>query len=249
VEATPEALAAFAHPRESPVAGSLTASEDLRIYTYPIVAHADSEVRASKNHLCLDTTRFCMIVRVTHRFARDAISIVTNDDGQLARPAFDDYAVVRPRPGVNSSGELSSECAERGRDIAVVNGRSMQAPDGVTSLADRQVPDLHGRVQELRRVSRTLGKQLPYSLQSKHQTLDALQERVVKVARDPGALGESYLEQATRVRARPRQPQAIQHNYNGNYEKHKESIEPTSLKPSGIRNVAHHQNVWSGRGR
>jgi hypothetical protein len=51
MEVTPKALAALAHSGKSPVAGPLAPCEDLRIYTYSIIAHADSELGIAKADL------------------------------------------------------------------------------------------------------------------------------------------------------------------------------------------------------
>ena len=95
VELTPKALAALAHSGKSPVAGPLTLCEDLGIHAYSIIAHADREIASPKDDLDLDMAGLCMLVRVADRFARDAISLVTNDGSQLAGPALHDYAVLR----------------------------------------------------------------------------------------------------------------------------------------------------------
>jgi hypothetical protein len=95
MEVTPKALAALAHSGNSPVAGPLTPREDLRIHTYPIIAHADGEIGSTESDFGLNMAGLCMLVRVADRFAHDATSLVTNDDGQLAGRALHDYAVLR----------------------------------------------------------------------------------------------------------------------------------------------------------
>src|ERR1700677_3776273 len=95
VEVTPEALAALAHSGKSPVAGPLTTGEDLRIHTYSIIAHANSETGIAEGDFRLDTASLCMLVCVADRFTCDAISLVTNDGTKLAGPALHDYAVLR----------------------------------------------------------------------------------------------------------------------------------------------------------
>src|SRR5437016_3397369 len=90
MEAAAKTFAALAHPRKSPVAGPLTRCEDLRIHPYSIIPYADSEILIGKSDFGLDMSGLCMLVRVAHRFARDAVGVITNDGGQLARPAFDD---------------------------------------------------------------------------------------------------------------------------------------------------------------
>jgi len=77
------------------VAGPLTTCEDLSIYTYSIIAHADSEIGIAKSDFGLNMAGLCMLIRVADRFACNAISLVTNDGSQLAGPALHDYAVVR----------------------------------------------------------------------------------------------------------------------------------------------------------
>ena len=95
VEMTPKAVAAFAHSGKSPVAGPLTPCEDLRIHTYSIIAHADSEIDIAKSDFGLNMAGLCMLVGVADRFACDAISLVTNDGSQLSAPALHDYSVLR----------------------------------------------------------------------------------------------------------------------------------------------------------
>src|SRR5882757_4854432 len=95
IELAAKALAALAHPRKSPVAGALTMCEDLRLHTYSIVAHADSEICITKSDFGFDMPGLCMLVRVPDRFSYDPISLITNDGGQVARPALDDDAVLR----------------------------------------------------------------------------------------------------------------------------------------------------------
>jgi hypothetical protein len=90
-----KALAALAHPRKSPVAGALTMCEDLRFHTYSIVAHADSEICITKGDFGFDMPGLCMLVRVPDRFPCDPISVITNGGSQVARPALNDYAVLR----------------------------------------------------------------------------------------------------------------------------------------------------------
>ena len=96
MEVTPKALAALAHSGKSPVAGPLTPCEDLRVHTYSIIAHADSEIGIAKSDFGLNIAGRCMLIRVAERFAYDVISLVTNDSSQLAGPALHDYAVFRP---------------------------------------------------------------------------------------------------------------------------------------------------------
>ena len=95
MKVTPKALAALAHSGKSPVAGPLTACEDLRIHTYSIIAHADSEIGIAKSDFGLNMASLCVLVRVADRLACDAISLVTNDGSQLAGPALHDHAVLR----------------------------------------------------------------------------------------------------------------------------------------------------------
>jgi hypothetical protein len=95
MEVTPETLAALAHSGKAPVAGPLAPCEDLRIHTYPIIAHADSEIGITESDFGLNMSGLCMLVRVADRFAYDATSLVTNDNSQLAGRALHDYAVLR----------------------------------------------------------------------------------------------------------------------------------------------------------
>jgi len=95
MEVTPKALAALAHSGKSPVPGPLTTCENLGIHTYSIIAHADSEIGIAKSDFGLNMAGLCMLVRVADRFARNAISLVTNDGSQLAGPALHDRAVFR----------------------------------------------------------------------------------------------------------------------------------------------------------
>ena len=95
MELTRKALAALAHAGKSPVAGPLTTCEDLRINTYPIIAHANSEIGIAKSDFGLNMAGLCMLIRVAERFACDAISLVTNDGSQLAGLALHDYAILR----------------------------------------------------------------------------------------------------------------------------------------------------------
>jgi len=94
MEMTPEALAALAHSRKSPVAGPSTRYEDPRIHTHSIIAHADGEIGIANSDFDFDMAGLCMLVGVADRFARNAISLVTNDGSQLAGPALHDYAVL-----------------------------------------------------------------------------------------------------------------------------------------------------------
>ena len=94
MEMTPEALAALAHSRKSPVAGPLTRYEDPRIHTHSIIAHADGEIGIANRDFDFDMAGLCMLVGVADRFACNAISLVTNDGSQLAEPALYDYAVL-----------------------------------------------------------------------------------------------------------------------------------------------------------
>ena len=95
MEAAAAALAALAHSGKSPVAGALTACEDRSIYTYSIIAHADGEIGIPKNDLGLNMASLCVLVRVADRLAYDAISLVANDNSQLAGLPLHDYAVLR----------------------------------------------------------------------------------------------------------------------------------------------------------
>jgi hypothetical protein len=54
MEMTAKALAPFSHSGQSPVAGSLTPCEDLCIYTYSIIAHADREIGIAKSDFGLN---------------------------------------------------------------------------------------------------------------------------------------------------------------------------------------------------
>ena len=94
MEVTPKALTALAHSGKSPVARPLTSSQNRRIHAYSIIAHADGELGIAKDDFGLDMTALCMLVGVADRFARDAISLVTNDGSQLAAPALHDQAVL-----------------------------------------------------------------------------------------------------------------------------------------------------------
>jgi hypothetical protein len=67
MQVTPKALAALAHSGKSPAAGPLTTCEDLRIHTYSVIAHADSEIGVAKGDLALDVARLCMLVRIADR--------------------------------------------------------------------------------------------------------------------------------------------------------------------------------------
>jgi hypothetical protein len=95
MEMTRKALAALAHSGKSPVAGPLTPCKDLKIHTYSIIAHADSEIGITESDFDLNMGGLCMLVRVADRFACDAISLVTNDGSQLAGPALHEYAILR----------------------------------------------------------------------------------------------------------------------------------------------------------
>jgi hypothetical protein len=54
MEMTRKALAALAHSGKSPVAGPLTPCKDLRIHTYSIIAHADSEIGITESDFDLN---------------------------------------------------------------------------------------------------------------------------------------------------------------------------------------------------
>jgi len=192
MEAAAAALAALVHSGKSPVAGTLTECEDLSIYTYSIIAHADGEIGILKNDFGLNMASLCVLVRVAEGLAYDATSLVANDNGQLARPPFHDYAVLGHWRGINPRPEFGAECAQRTRQITVVSGRGAQVLDSVASLSDRLVSYLHGRVQELRGIASAFGQQFPNGLQSEHQTLKSLQQGVVQLPGDPGPLVESF---------------------------------------------------------
>src|SRR5271168_1484677 len=149
MEVTAKALAALAHSGKSPMTGPLTTCEDLGIHTSPIIAHADREIACAESHFGLNMGCLCMLMRVADRFACYAISLVTNHGIQLSGPAFHDYAVLRLRRGTNLLPEFVAKRAQRGREITVVKRRGAQVLDGVASLADRLVPNLHCRVQKL----------------------------------------------------------------------------------------------------
>jgi hypothetical protein len=88
MEVTSQALAALAHSGKSPVGGTPTMREDVRIHTYSIIAHADREIYIPENNFGLDMAGLCMLVRVADGLARDAVGLVTNDGSQLAGPAL-----------------------------------------------------------------------------------------------------------------------------------------------------------------
>ncbi len=96
VEMALKTLAALAHSGKSPVPGSLTTCEDMRIHTYSVVAHADSKIGIAKSDFDLNLAGHCMLVRVADRFSCDAISLIANVGSQFAGPALHDYAVLRP---------------------------------------------------------------------------------------------------------------------------------------------------------
>jgi hypothetical protein len=83
VEPTANARAAFAHSRQPPMTGPLTVSEDLRIHTYSVVPHPNTQIRVTKTELGLNVSRLGMLVCVPHGFAHNPICLVTDLDGQL----------------------------------------------------------------------------------------------------------------------------------------------------------------------
>ena len=95
MELTSKALTALAHSGQPPVTWPLTSCEDLSVHTYSIITHADGEIGIAENHFDLDVAGLCMLVRVADCFAYDATSLITDDKGQLPRPAFYDYTVLR----------------------------------------------------------------------------------------------------------------------------------------------------------
>jgi hypothetical protein len=94
VEVTSNALAALAHSRKPPVTRPLTPRKDLRIHANSVIAHSDSEIGIAKSDFGLNMAGLRMLVRIADRFACDAISLITNDGGQLAAPTLHDYAIL-----------------------------------------------------------------------------------------------------------------------------------------------------------
>ena len=176
------------------MAGPLTTCENLSVYTNSVIEHADREIGIAKSDFGLDMAGLCMLVCIVDRLARNAISLVTNDGSQLAGPALHDRTVLRLRWGINPRPEFGAEYAQRSREITVLKRRGAQVLDGVASLTDRLVSDLHSRVQDLLGIARTFAEQLPNCLQSEHQTLEALQQGVVQLSCDPGALVDTVFQ-------------------------------------------------------
>ena len=122
------------------------------------------------------------------------VDLVTNDRVQISRVPLD-CDVERRRPVDARVGrELVPKGPDRHREIVAFDGRRPQALHRVPAFGDRLRRLLNRTIQFLFRLCRALRQQVRHRLESQQQTMKALEQRVVQLAGDAGALADARLE-------------------------------------------------------
>ena len=178
------------------------AGEYRRIDPLAIVAHAQSELLVVVANLHLYTPGMRVPEGIPKGFRGNLVDLVTDDRVQISRLALDCNTECGRLVGVRVGREFVAEGPDRYGEIVAFDGRRAQALDRVPAFGDRLRRVINRTIQFLFGLGRALRQQVRRGLELQQQSVEALQQRVVQLARDARALVDACVEPSRLTAAR-----------------------------------------------
>src|SRR6266478_5429121 len=206
-----KALGAFAHPRQPPVSCTRSLVGNLRINPTPVVSNMQKKLGITVCNLRFDLLRSGMAERVSQRLARNSIDFITQNGIELSLFPFYQHARARSGAVATLRGQFLAQCRQRLRYVAVAHDRLAQVRDCVPAFRDCLVSALQSDVERLNGFGGSApGKQVTHRLQPEHQSLKALQQRIMEFASDARPLVDPCFQPCVELPRQLTQSQLIE---------------------------------------
>src|SRR5262245_19876859 len=169
-----------------------------------VVSNAHPKRSFAVSNLSLDAMGMGVVERVSECFAGDAIHFVANNRIQVARPAFD-YQLKSCRI---LSGQFFTERSDRFRQVVRGGGGISQTIDCFASLRDRVIGALERLCELVLGFSRR--QEVVDDLETKHQSLKTLEQRVMQLSRNARTLGDALVQSSVEFASKLPQAKPMQ---------------------------------------
>ena len=219
----------FWHAAQSVVSLQTLVCEHRRIDPLAIVTYAQPELIVVVADIDLDAPGMRVPEGIPKSFRGNLVDLVTNDRVQISRLALHCNFECGRLVGVRVGREFVAEGPDRYGEIVAFDGRRAQALDRVPAFGDRLRRVFNRTIQLLLGLSRALRQQVRRGLELQEQSVEALQQRVVQVARDACALVDTFVEPPLVIASDLTEADAIARPQGDEHTRDDERFEPARL--------------------
>src|SRR6516225_8811749 len=170
----------------SPVAEPSAFLEHFGINPDAIVAKANAKTRFPKGYFGFDSARLGVLKRIAQRLLGNAKNLRIHPGVQLLRRAFNNNSVIRRmicRLRI-LFGELSHHFVDSLCDVRALRVGAADILDGVATLSESSIRVIECVLKNCFGFLWAIGQKIVGGLEAEHESLEALQQRVMQFLRD-----------------------------------------------------------------